>query len=194
MLSHLTNSRIQGQHRHSFWNDIYETVLAPYIFLPTVIALVNPRRGSFQVTAKGGVVNRAFFDARIAQPFIALLLMNFLGLLCAIPRALQFPLFDRVHPASGVNFLAQMYDGGHAGTIAMNVAWTLFNITILGVAMAVAWREPAAAADRPRDDGGAGACGDARWGHGEGRDERSFERRRDASDGKAGDAVEPGEA
>ena len=26
-----TNSRIQGRHRHSFWNEIYESVLAPYI-------------------------------------------------------------------------------------------------------------------------------------------------------------------
>src|SRR5665213_368490 len=139
VLSNLTNSRIQGQHRHSFWNEIYETVLAPYIFLPTMMALINPKLGSFNVTAKGGVVNRSFFDARLAQPFIVLLLLNFIGLLCAVPRALQFPLFDAAHPASWVNFAAQMYDGGHPGTIAMNVAWTLFNITLLGVALAVAW-------------------------------------------------------
>ncbi len=35
VLFNIANSRIQGQHRHSFWNEIYETVLAPYIFLPT---------------------------------------------------------------------------------------------------------------------------------------------------------------
>src|ERR1019366_1579318 len=29
ILSNLTNSRVQGSHRHSFWNEIYETVLAP---------------------------------------------------------------------------------------------------------------------------------------------------------------------
>jgi cellulose synthase (UDP-forming) len=62
VLSNITNSRIQGQHRHSFWNEIYETVLAPYIFLPTMLALINPKLGSFNVTAKGGVVNRSFFD------------------------------------------------------------------------------------------------------------------------------------
>ncbi len=28
-LSNVTNSRIQGEHRHSFWNEIYETVLSP---------------------------------------------------------------------------------------------------------------------------------------------------------------------
>ncbi len=29
ILSNVTNSRIQGEHRHSFWNEIYETVLSP---------------------------------------------------------------------------------------------------------------------------------------------------------------------
>ena len=90
VLSSLTNSRIQGQHRHSFWNEIYETVLAPYIFLPTMLALLNPKLGSFNVTAKGGVVNRSFFDTRIAQPFLLMLLLNFTGLLFAIPRFFYF--------------------------------------------------------------------------------------------------------
>ena len=43
-LSNLTNSRIQGEHRHSFWNEIYETVLAPYILLPTLMASPPPCR------------------------------------------------------------------------------------------------------------------------------------------------------
>ena len=30
----LTNSRIQGRFRHSFWNEVYETVLAWYIMRP----------------------------------------------------------------------------------------------------------------------------------------------------------------
>jgi cellulose synthase (UDP-forming) len=129
VLSSITNSRIQGQHRHSFWNEIYETVLAPYIFLPTMLALVNPKLGSFNVTAKGGVVNRGFFDTRIAQPFILMLLLNVLGLLMAIPR---FFFLD-------LPVLGGLYDGTHPGTIVMNVVWTLFNMVILGVATAVAW-------------------------------------------------------
>ena len=52
--SHLTNSRIQRGYRSSFWNEIYEAVLAPYILFPTMLALVNPRLGRFNVTAKGG--------------------------------------------------------------------------------------------------------------------------------------------
>jgi cellulose synthase (UDP-forming) len=136
VLSNITNSRVQGQHRHSFWNEIYETVLAPYIFLPTMLALINPKLGSFNVTAKGGVVSRSFFDTRIAQPFLVLLFLNFIGMLCGIPRYFHFPGAGLPWP---LNFLSNMYDGTHPGTIVMNVIWTVFNMIILGVAIAVAW-------------------------------------------------------
>jgi cellulose synthase (UDP-forming) len=136
VLSNITNSRIQGQHRHSFWNEIYETVLAPYIFLPTMLALIHPKFGSFDVTAKGGVVNRRFFDRRIAQPFLFMIAINVLGILCAIPRFLQFPSGGHGWP---LNILAGMYDGNHIGTIVMNLVWACFNLVILGVATSVAW-------------------------------------------------------
>jgi cellulose synthase (UDP-forming) len=129
VLSVLTNSRIQGQHRHSFWNETYETVLAPYIFLPTMLALINPKLGSFNVTAKGGVVNRSFFDARIAQPFLLMIFLNLCGMLMAIPRYFYIPIWP----------LNTAWDGTHPGTIVMNLIWTVFNIIVLGVATAVAW-------------------------------------------------------
>ena len=118
-LSIMTNSRIQGEHRNSFWNEIYETVLSPYILLPTMMALINPKLGKFNVTAKGGVVKRTFFDSRIAQPFLIMLVLNIAGLLIAIPR---FFVWDRDRP----------------GTVIMNAVWCLFNIVILGVCTAVA--------------------------------------------------------
>ncbi|MFZ0336907.1 MAG: UDP-forming cellulose synthase catalytic subunit [Terracidiphilus sp.] len=119
ILSNLTNSRIQGEHRYSFWNEIYETVLSPYILLPTMLALINPKLGKFNVTTKGGVVKRTFFDSKIAQPFLILLIFNFAGLIVAIPR---FFIWDRDRP----------------GTVLMNVMWCLFNVVILGVCTAVA--------------------------------------------------------
>jgi cellulose synthase (UDP-forming) len=119
ILSNVTNSRIQGEHRHSFWNEIYETVLSPYILLPTMLALINPKLGKFNVTSKGGVVKRTFFDTKIAQPFLIMLLFNITGLLIAIPR---FFIWDRDRP----------------GTVLMNVIWCCFNIVILGVCTAVA--------------------------------------------------------
>ncbi len=117
-LSNITNSRIQGAHRHSFWNEIYETILSPYILLPTLLAMINPKLGKFNVTAKGGVVKQSFFDRRIAQPFLVLLFFNFIGLLISIPR---FFIWDRDRP----------------GTVIMNVIWCGLNIIVLGVCVAV---------------------------------------------------------
>ena len=94
-----TNSRIQGQHRHSFWNEIYETVLAPYILLPTMLALINPKLGKFNVTAKGGVVDQPFFDTRIAQPFL-LMVGSTSSASSWRSRALPVPVLGRIHQLS----------------------------------------------------------------------------------------------
>ena len=50
------------------------------------MALINPKLGKFNVTAKGGVVKRTFFDSRIAHPFLIMLVFNLAGLVVAIPR------------------------------------------------------------------------------------------------------------
>jgi cellulose synthase (UDP-forming) len=120
VLSMVTNSRIQGMKRYSFWNEIYETVLAPYILLPTLLALVSPRHGKFNVTAKGQNQQEDYFDSKLARPFLFLLAMNVLGLVMAVPRYLY-------------------WDQGHVGTIVMNVVWTLFNIVVLGVTLSICW-------------------------------------------------------
>ena len=119
VLASLTNSRIQGRHRHSFWNEIYEAVLAPYILLPTLLAFINPKLGKFNVTDKGSTLAATRFDKRIATPTRWLLLLNFIGAL-AVPYRL---------------FVA---DPQHPGAVIMNLIWVIFNIVILGVAAAVA--------------------------------------------------------
>jgi cellulose synthase (UDP-forming) len=140
VMLYLTHLRIQGRHRHSFWNEIYETVLAPYVLLPTIGAFLWPRRPRFNVTAKGQVLYSSFFDRRIARPFVLMLFVNFIGLLCAIPR---LHLFAASNAPGWQGWLLsvphRMYDPHHLGTIVMNVAWTLFNMILLGVATAVAW-------------------------------------------------------
>jgi cellulose synthase (UDP-forming) len=118
-ISSLTNSRIQGAHRHSFWNEIYETVLAPYILLPTLLALVNPKLGKFNVTDKGKTLAETRFDHSIAAPTTWMLFFNLLGVLAA-----PYRLF--------------VSDPGHPGTILANLCWILFNMVILGVSAAVA--------------------------------------------------------
>lgn len=118
-LSNVTNFRVQGKYRYAFWNEVYETVLAPYILGPTLLAMINPKLGKFNVTAKGGIVKKSYFDARIARPYIVLLLLNVAGLLIAPVRFFY-------------------WNANHPGTIAMNVFWILFNTVIVGTANAVA--------------------------------------------------------
>jgi len=122
LLSNIANSRIQGGHRHSFWNEIYETVLAPYILIPTTVALIAPKHGKFNVTAKGGLQDDSYFDRKIATPFLVLIALNITGICLAVPRYLY-------------------WDPGHTGTIAINVFWTLFNLVILGAALAVCYEQ-----------------------------------------------------
>ncbi len=119
VLSSLTNSRVQGRHRYSFWNEIYEVVLAPYILFPTLLALVNPRLGKFNVTSKGGILRRSYFDRRIALPYLLLLAFNVTGLVMAEHR-----------------FVA---DPAHRDTVLMNAVWCAYSTMILLVAASVAW-------------------------------------------------------
>jgi cellulose synthase (UDP-forming) len=120
LLAQITNSRIQGEHRHSFWNEVYETVLAPYILIPTLLALLHTKTGKFDVTDKGGVVEESYFDTRMAQPFFALLLFLLLGL-CMVPLRLLY--LDPMHP----------------GTVLINGAWDLLSIVVVGVAIGVSY-------------------------------------------------------
>jgi cellulose synthase (UDP-forming) len=119
VLSNLTNSRVQGRYRFSFWSEIYEAVLAPYIVFPTLLALINPRLGKFNVTSKGGIVRRSYFDRRIALPFLLLWTLNAAALYMAVPRYVMDP--------------------AHHDTVIINVVWTVYNLIILSVAASVAW-------------------------------------------------------
>ncbi len=117
--SNLTNSRIQGEFRHSFWNEVYETVLAWYILRPTLLALINPRLGKFNVTDKGGIIASDYFDWELARPYIVLLALNLLGLGVGIGRLL-------------------LGDPEAVTTVAINLVWTLYNLVIASAAVAVA--------------------------------------------------------
>lgn len=121
VLSNMVNSRTQGDHRHSFWNEVYEMVLAPYILLPTTFALINPKWGKFNVTAKSSVVEESYFDWRIARPYLALIALNVIAIIISVPRY-----FTESDP-SGVLFI--------------NVIWTVLNTVMLGACVAVSYEQ-----------------------------------------------------
>ena len=116
----ITNSRIQGPYRHSFWAEVYETVLATYILIPTLLALINPKLGTFNVTAKGGMNNEEYFDRDIAKPYVVLLIVNLVGLLVGAVRFLYWNTHE-------------------VDTVVLNIIWTIYNSIIIGAALAVAW-------------------------------------------------------
>lgn len=117
--ANMTNSRMQGEHRHSFWAELYEATLAWYIFRPTLVALINPKLGSFNVTAKGGLVKEEFFDWRIGAPYLIMLVLNVAGLLIGVVRLFWWNAFE-------------------ADTVILNLIWTIYNLVILGATVAVA--------------------------------------------------------
>jgi cellulose synthase (UDP-forming) len=115
----MTASRIQGGYRRSFWGELYETVLSVYIVLPTVLALINPRLGRFNVTAKGGLIARSYFDWRIALPFLVLFGLNLTGIVAGLWAA-----------STG----RQQLDA-----VLINVGWATYNLIILSTAIAAAF-------------------------------------------------------
>jgi cellulose synthase (UDP-forming) len=117
--SNIANAHVQGEFRHSFWAEVYETVLAWYVALPTTVALFNPKLGKFNVTAKGGLVERQYFDWNISTPYIALVVFNMAAAVMGVVRLL---FLNPQEPA----------------TVLLNLVWTIYSLVILGAAIGVA--------------------------------------------------------
>jgi cellulose synthase (UDP-forming) len=117
--SNLATAHTQGQYRHSFWAEVYETVLAWYVALPTTMALINPRAGTFNVTAKGGLVGKSYFDWTISKPYMVLVGLNFLAFGIGLLRL----------------FIWNTYE---VATVLLNLVWTVYSMLMLGAAIGVA--------------------------------------------------------
>ena len=76
-----TNARIQGCWRHSFWSEVYETVLALLLVRVNIVTLLSPRRGKFNVTAKGGLLENGFFDISSVYPNLILAFLIIAGVM-----------------------------------------------------------------------------------------------------------------
>lgn len=79
-----TGSRIAGGARHSFWSEIYETVLALWLLPVTIATLLDPRKGKFNVTEKGGLLPEGYFDWRAVWPSLVLTVLLAAGVAAGV--------------------------------------------------------------------------------------------------------------
>lgn len=109
----IANARIQGKYRHFLWNEIYETVMSYYIVIPTALAIINPKFGSFNVTEKGSLTKEKHADWHSARPYMILAVINLLGIIIGIGSLLIGS--EQDIPA-----------------ILITSAWAIYNLVILG--------------------------------------------------------------
>lgn len=81
-----TNARLQGCWRHSFWSEVYETVLALFLVRVNIVTMLSPRHGKFNVTAKGGLLQNGFFDIGSVYPNLILAFLIIAGVLSGAIR------------------------------------------------------------------------------------------------------------
>lgn len=116
----VANSVMQGRYRHSFWADVYETLISAHLVGPTLGALIAPKKGTFNVTDKGGIVKQDHFDWSSSRFVFFLLILNLIGLVVAFLRLFW-------------------WNPGETGTVLINLGWTTYNSIILGAALSVSW-------------------------------------------------------
>jgi cellulose synthase (UDP-forming) len=115
-----TNSRIQGNWRHSFWSEIYETVMALFLVRINIVTMISPRRGRFNVTDKGGLLAKGYFDMGAVYPNLILAAILTGGLARGLYGVL-------VQQTSRLEFQAFL----------LNSIWVTFSLLIVLAALAV---------------------------------------------------------
>ncbi|GGZ00660.1 hypothetical protein GCM10011614_14650 [Novosphingobium colocasiae] len=120
--SSAANERTQGADRRPFWGEVYETILAFHLVKPTVMTWFQPRKGKFNVTDKGELLDRTFFDWGIVKPHIVCIGVLFSAIVLGFVKLLAFPYMFNIQ----------------LDTLALNTAWATFSLFILIAAVSVA--------------------------------------------------------
>lgn len=116
--STMTTYAIHRGYRFPFVSALYETILSWYIFVPTLVAIFAPHKGRFNVTAKGGIIDKAYLDWAISKPYFFLLALNAVGFMFGLWRIAGAEPYDRL-------------------MILINLGWIAYNLVILFAAMGV---------------------------------------------------------
>ena len=108
--------------RFSFWNEIYEFAMSFQAGIVTLLALVNPKLGSFNVTDKGLTVTERNFDFDSVRYLVILAVFTATSLL-------MMPFWLIFNP---LNMQAAL----------INALWCVFNLVLLLAACLVAFEQP----------------------------------------------------
>jgi len=122
LLSMQTNHIPYKHVRFSFWNEVYEFAMSFQAGIVTLLALINPKLGSFNVTDKGLTVTERNFDFESVR---------YLVYLSAIAAAslLAIPFWFVISPQD-------------TQAVLINAVWNLFNLFLLLAACLVAFEQP----------------------------------------------------
>ena len=115
-----TQSRLDGRYRYSFWGEIYDNVLLFHIMMPTLLALINPKAGKFNVTSKGGILESELYDTRVMRPLMILVVVLMAAMVVGIYRLNFTELFP-----------------GDANVLLMNLFWCCYSAFTVLAALAV---------------------------------------------------------
>jgi cellulose synthase (UDP-forming) len=128
-LSTLANSLLSDRYRHSFWGGVYEVSIAPFTAVVTLVALLLPRKGRFDVTDKGANLDRARWDLANSWGILLLLALTLLSLMVA------FPLRLLAYSRGGI-------EPSELDSILINSLWAFANVWTLVAACYVAYEQP----------------------------------------------------
>lgn len=116
--NHITYKNV----RFSFWNEIYEFAMSFQAGIVTLLALINPKLGSFNVTDKGMSVTKRTFDWESARSLVIV------TALVALSVAVV-PLWLILRPED-------------TEAVITNMFWCFFNLVLLVSAILVAFEQP----------------------------------------------------
>ncbi|GBQ45047.1 UDP-forming cellulose synthase catalytic subunit [Komagataeibacter sucrofermentans] len=117
-----TAAKVNKGWRYSFWSEVYETTMALFLVRVTIVTLLFPSKGKFNVTEKGGVLEEEEFDLGATYPNIIFATIMMGGLLIG--------LFELIVRFNQLDVIAR-------NAYLLNCAWALISLIILFAAIAV---------------------------------------------------------
>ncbi|OAT29361.1 UDP-forming cellulose synthase catalytic subunit [Proteus myxofaciens] len=120
IMSVFVNSRNIGKYRFSFWGEIYETVMAFGLVLPTLLSLVSPKLGKFNVTDKGDLLDKSYMDYLTVRPLIITALLLIAGISWVVIR-----------------YILNDFHGIDPLVIVLNLSWATYSLFIILASIAV---------------------------------------------------------